>query len=67
LYLKFILVPLGGLITGNWRAYNYLVRSTLSFFSLTDLKELLIEYRFRVISVQQFFLGTANLIIAVKE
>jgi demethylmenaquinone methyltransferase/2-methoxy-6-polyprenyl-1,4-benzoquinol methylase len=67
LYLKYILIPLGGLITGSWKAYNYLSRSSLNFFKQADLEKLLNENRFHIFTAIQFFFGAANLIVAKKE
>jgi len=67
IYLKIFLVPLGGLISGSWKAYSYLAGSSANFYSISELKELMGEYGFTILSVQPFFLGSVNLIIARKE
>ncbi len=67
IYLKIFLVPLGGLISGSWRAYSYLAGSSANFYSISELKKLMGEYGFTVLSVRPFFLGSANLIIVRKE
>lgn len=66
-YLKLVLVPLGGIVTGDWKAFRYLVRSTLGFYRAAELKDLLEEEGFDFVSIRTFLLGSANLIVARKR
>ena len=67
LHLHIILIPLGGLLSGNRMAYKYLVRSAENFFSIDELKQLLLRFGFEMIKVKQYFMGAANLIVAEKQ
>ncbi len=66
-YLKLVLVPLGGTVTGDWKAFRYLVRSTLGFYRAAELKAMLEEAGFDFVSVRTFLLGSANLIVVRKK
>ena len=65
-YLRILLIPLGGLISGNWQAYKYLAESSVNFYSPTEIRQLLKNYNFHLISQRNYFLGVANLIVAEK-
>lgn len=67
LYLKLILIPLGGLISGSWRAYGYLAKSAVNFFSFDQLNQLMKAYGFTILSTKRFLLGAANIIIVRKQ
>jgi len=66
LYLKYILTPLGGIISGNWKAYQYLAKSSANFFNTAQLESFLEKNGFIVLSIRSFFMGTVNLIEAKK-
>lgn len=66
-YLRFFLVPLGGIISGNMDAYQYLARSSAGYFNLIELEELLKANGFVHIKSKSFFLSAANLIVAQKQ
>ncbi len=65
-YLRIILIPLGGLISGNWQAYKYLAESSVNFYSLAEIRQLLKNYNFHLVCHRNYFLGAANLIVAEK-
>ncbi len=65
-YLRIILIPIGGLISGSWQAYKYLAESSANFYSLAEIKQLLKDYNFHFIHHRNYFLGAANLIVAEK-
>ena len=44
LYLTLFLVPLGGLLSGDWNAYRYLAASSAGFYSFTTLCKMLEDY-----------------------
>lgn len=66
-YLKMILIPLGALISGNWKAYSYLARSSANFFNLEEVNDILMKYGFKILKVRTFFFGATNLITAIKN
>jgi demethylmenaquinone methyltransferase/2-methoxy-6-polyprenyl-1,4-benzoquinol methylase len=67
LYLKLILIPLGGIISGNFKAYKYLSRSAANFFHTNDIAQLMSTQRFTFLSVRYFFFGAASLIVFKKD
>ena len=67
LYLSVFLIPLGGIISGNWKAYAYLARSSANFYSIREIKDLLYQQGFELIRTDRFFMGAAHLIEAVKK
>jgi demethylmenaquinone methyltransferase/2-methoxy-6-polyprenyl-1,4-benzoquinol methylase len=67
MYLHLVLIPLGGLLSGNWNAYKYLAKSAENFYSIDEIKQLLIKSGFEVLMMKQFFIGSANLIVAEKQ
>ena len=67
LYLKLVLIPLGGFISGSWNAYSYLATSSANYYSVTEIEELLKRSRFKVESATSFFPGVSNLIVARKD
>lgn len=66
LYLKYVLIPLGGILSGDWNAYRYLAGSSNAFYSFEQLKDLLDRYNFDLILKRKFLFGSANLLIARK-
>ena len=66
-YLRFILIPLGGIITGDRKAYGYLARSSANFYTVPELTKIWNKFGFRLESVMTFFLGSANLIVLRKD
>ncbi len=66
-YLSFILIPLGGIISGNWKAYKYLAKSSGDFYDATKIDCLLREFNFKLIQERNYLLGAANLFIAEKQ
>lgn len=66
LYLRMLLIPLGGLISGNWKAYRYLALSSANYYNVSELETLMSKHGLTVQKVRTFFMGAANLIIASK-
>jgi demethylmenaquinone methyltransferase/2-methoxy-6-polyprenyl-1,4-benzoquinol methylase len=66
-YLKWILTPLGGLISGDWKAYKYLAGSSANFFNIDQVQEMLQNHGFRAIQRKTWFFGATQLIVAEKE
>jgi demethylmenaquinone methyltransferase/2-methoxy-6-polyprenyl-1,4-benzoquinol methylase len=67
LYLHCIIIPLGGLISGDWKAYNYLARSSANYYSVAEIKEILGRYGLEANSIKTFFFSAASLISAIKS
>jgi demethylmenaquinone methyltransferase/2-methoxy-6-polyprenyl-1,4-benzoquinol methylase len=67
LYLKLLLVPLGGLLSGDWQAYRYLAGSSSGFYSFDQLRELLHPYHLDLHRHRTFLSGSVNLLIASKK
>jgi demethylmenaquinone methyltransferase / 2-methoxy-6-polyprenyl-1,4-benzoquinol methylase len=67
LYLRIILIPLGGIISGNWKAYKYLAYSAANFFNFNQMKEMLGRERLEFTSYRKFLFGAANLVIFTKN
>jgi demethylmenaquinone methyltransferase/2-methoxy-6-polyprenyl-1,4-benzoquinol methylase len=67
LYLQLILPYLGGVISGNLKAYRYLARSSKNYYSMGEMGDILEEAGFEVISGQALFLGSVMLLVARKK
>ncbi len=67
LYLKLFLIPLGGLLSGEWSAYRYLAGSATGFYSFKELQEMLLLRGLHLNLVRKFLFGSANLLIAAKK
>jgi demethylmenaquinone methyltransferase/2-methoxy-6-polyprenyl-1,4-benzoquinol methylase len=66
-YLKLILVPLGGMLSGDWKAYRYLAGSSSGFYNFSTLKSMMEPYKLHLQSERKYLLGSVNLLIAVKK
>ncbi len=67
IYLKFILVPLGGLLSGDWSAYRYLAGSSAHFYTFDELHQILQNFQLDLHLKRKFLFGSANLLIATKN
>lgn len=67
LYLKLILVPLGGILSGNWKAYRYLAGSSSGFYDFSTLKSMMEPFKLYLQSEKKFLFGSVNLLIAIKK
>jgi demethylmenaquinone methyltransferase / 2-methoxy-6-polyprenyl-1,4-benzoquinol methylase len=67
LYLKSILIPIGGLISGNWKAYRYLAHSSANFFNFGFLQNMLEKEEFALYEQQKFLFGATNILVFVKK
>ncbi len=65
-YGKFIIPWLGGLLSKQPDAYQYLHRSTENFYPLPAYRALLRQHGFTVRSARNLSGGVANLVVAVK-
>jgi ubiquinone/menaquinone biosynthesis methyltransferase len=66
-YLQFILPWLGGLISGNMKAYSYLAKSSKNYYSRKEMAAILEQAGFRVIRNRPLFLGSVMLLVAEKQ
>ena len=67
LYLRLFLVPLGGLLSGDWNAYRYLSRSSADFYSFQTLRTMLEEHLLTLYPEKKYLFGSVNLLIAIKN
>ncbi len=67
LYLRLILPYLGGLISGNVKAYRYLATSSRDYYTRSEMTAILENAGFSVMRSRSLFLGSVMLIIALKQ
>jgi demethylmenaquinone methyltransferase/2-methoxy-6-polyprenyl-1,4-benzoquinol methylase len=67
LYLQLLLPYLGGVISGNLKAYRYLARSSKNYYSMGEMGSILEDAGFEVVSGQPLFLGSVMLLVARKK
>ncbi len=65
-YLKVILPRMGGLVTKNKKAYEYLCHSIQEFVKPCQIKEKLLKAGFNNVTIHPQWFGTATIIIAKK-
>jgi len=66
-YLRFILPYLGGLMSGNLKAYQYLARSSKNYYSISEMGMILEEAGFRMIRNRSLFMGSVMLLVLEKR
>lgn len=67
LYLKLILPYLGGIISGNLKAYSYLAKSSKNYYSIREMGAILEKAGFILRKDEAFFLGSVMLVIVEKK
>jgi demethylmenaquinone methyltransferase/2-methoxy-6-polyprenyl-1,4-benzoquinol methylase len=67
LYLQLILPYLGGIMSGNLKAYRYLARSSRNYYSIREMGAILEQAGFELRKSKAFFLGSVMLVIAEKK
>jgi demethylmenaquinone methyltransferase/2-methoxy-6-polyprenyl-1,4-benzoquinol methylase len=67
LYLRFILPYLGGWISGNLKAYQYLASSSKNYYSLREMAEILEKAGFELSHSRSLFLGSVMLLVLEKK
>lgn len=65
-YLRFITVPVGGLISGHYGAYKYLAHSARNYYNSKELTEVLISAGFRTVLSEPKMGGISCLYLAEK-
>lgn len=66
LYLFLFLVPLGTVLSGDFKAYWYLAHSSSEFYSMEEIKQMLLSKGFSNLESQKFIFGATNLLIVTK-
>ena len=67
LYLRFILPYLGGAISGNLKAYQYLASSSKNYYTRQEMARTLEEAGFFLIRSRSLFLGSVMLLVLEKR
>lgn len=67
IYLRSVLIPLGGLISGDWKAYKYLAYSSANFFNIQQMQQMLATGNLQLSDYRKFLFGAANLAIFTKN
>jgi demethylmenaquinone methyltransferase/2-methoxy-6-polyprenyl-1,4-benzoquinol methylase len=66
IYLQFILPYLGGVISGNLKAYRYLAESSKNYYSIQEMGEILETAGFTMDEGRPLFLGSVMLLVVNK-
>lgn len=66
-YLRFILPRLGGLISGNLKAYQYLASSSKNYYTIEEMGKILDVAGFIMIRSRSLFLGSVMLLVLEKR
>jgi len=66
-YLRFVLPYLGGLISGNLKAYQYLATSSKNYYTIEEMGKILDLAGFALIRSRSFFLGSVMLLVLQKR
>jgi len=67
IYLRFILPYLGGLISGNLKAYQYLASSSKNYYTMEEMGNILDVAGFNMIRSRSLFLGSVMLLVLEKR
>jgi demethylmenaquinone methyltransferase/2-methoxy-6-polyprenyl-1,4-benzoquinol methylase len=65
-YLRWITVPVGGLLSGHYGAYKYLAHSARHYYNNEELKKLLTGSGFAKVDSKTFLAGIASLYVGTK-
>ncbi|MDX2432453.1 MAG: ubiquinone/menaquinone biosynthesis methyltransferase [Bacteroides sp.] len=66
IYLRLILPYLGGIISGNLKAYRYLAKSSRNYYTISEMEKILQGAGFRIVSGESLFLGSVMMVVAEK-
>ena len=66
-YLRFILPYLGGLVSGNLKAYQYLATSSKNYYTREEMGKILHDAGFEMIRSRSLFLGSVMLLVLEKR
>ena len=67
IYLRVILPYLGGIISGNLKAYKYLANSSKNYYTIREMAGILEMAGFEVSSSRSLFLGSVMLLVLEKK
>jgi demethylmenaquinone methyltransferase/2-methoxy-6-polyprenyl-1,4-benzoquinol methylase len=67
IYLRFILPYLGGLISGNLKAYQYLASSSKNYYTMEEMGKILDQAGFNMIRSRSLFLGSVMLLVLERR
>ena len=67
IYLRFILPYLGGMISGNLKAYRYLASSSKNYYTREEMGKILEVAGFDLIRSKSLFLGSVMLLVLQKR
>jgi demethylmenaquinone methyltransferase/2-methoxy-6-polyprenyl-1,4-benzoquinol methylase len=67
IYLKSVLVPIGGILSGDWKAYRYLAGSSSGFYDFQTLKRMMELHQLDLQSQKKYMFGSVNLLAARKK
>jgi demethylmenaquinone methyltransferase/2-methoxy-6-polyprenyl-1,4-benzoquinol methylase len=67
MYLQLILPWLGGIISGNFKAYRYLAKSSKNYYSKKEMSAILEKAGFLTVRSKSLFLGSVMLLVAEKQ
>lgn len=65
-YMKYITAPVGGLISGNRPAYDYLAYSGNNYWSIPELSEILMKAGFGSVKGYPLLMGASAIVVAEK-
>ena len=65
-YLRYITVPVGGLISGHYGAYKYLAHSAKNYFNSKELSKILKQADFKSVECHPKMFGISTLYVAEK-
>ena len=66
MYIRYIVKPLGGWISGHKGAYNYLAHSVKNYYHPEEIKDMLLDTGFKQVEYRRLMGGVAALHIAHK-
>ena len=67
IYLRFILPYLGGLISGNLKAYRYLASSSKNYYTINEMGSILETAGFELSGSCSLFMGSVMLLVLEKK
>ena len=67
IYLRLILPYLGGVFSGNLKAYRYLALSSRNYYSIPEMGSILQKTNFILLEGKPLFLGSVMLVVAQKN
>jgi demethylmenaquinone methyltransferase/2-methoxy-6-polyprenyl-1,4-benzoquinol methylase len=66
IYLRMILPYLGGIVSGNLKAYRYLAKSSRNYYTIKEMGGILEAAGFKIVSGRSLFLGSVMMVVATK-